>query len=192
MYFIPRNNKVYHYIAHMNKKNRYMYAGFFVVCTFFLISYFLQRLINVYHDLYAQELISLRKQYKDNTRIADKNKQLMNEIQKVKTEIQHHMIVDGSLYIKQQLLFVLEAIKKISLQLNAYGIQKEKNGEWYIKERAHFDVTGSFTQLMAFFELLKKSERMIVVSQWSLAKVNENVFHMQCDIEFIVIKSLQL
>src|ERR1041384_6316294 len=88
MYFIPRNNKVYHYIAHTSLKNRYLCTGFFIATVIFISIYFGQRLINVYSSLYAQELVVLQKQYKECGRIETKNKRLILGIEDTKKDIQ--------------------------------------------------------------------------------------------------------
>jgi len=201
MYFIPRNNRVYHYIAHTRLKNRYLFTGFFVAGIIFFSVYFIQRIITVYTVLYAQQVEVLKKQYKEGERIGIKNKQLTAIIQDTKKEIEEHVFLGNSEeYFKNQLLFILNEVKNNGLKLNSYGIQKEKSYEWYKKEIAHFDLTGSLKQVIDFFKVIKNSKKMVSVRQVSLVRVDEQVFHVHCDIEFILVlpdqkvenKSLQL
>src|SRR5690349_18407911 len=121
MYFIPRNNKIYHYIAHANVKKRYLFTGFFVIILVFVCMYFLQRLINVYSVLYSQELSDLQQKYKEINRLERKNKQLILVIDDTKKEIQKYIPTTQSEYIKKQLLFVLDVIKNSGLHLHSYG-----------------------------------------------------------------------
>src|SRR5438477_9866281 len=191
MYFIPRNNKIYNYIAHTSVRNRYLCTGFFVASMTFVSLYFMQRFITVYSVLYSQELAILQKKYQEQERLERKNHQLVVVIDETKQDFQKNITtMQAQEYFKKQLLFVLDIIKNAGLQLHSYGVQKEKNKNWYKKEIAHFDITGSYQQIVHFLENLKNSQKMIVVSQWSLVRVEKDIFHLRCDVEFVLINQL--
>jgi hypothetical protein len=124
-------------------------------------------------------------------RIEAKNKQLIIVVIDTTQDIKKSISSDNAHeYFKKQLLFVLDTIKNNGLKLNSYGVQQEKSYGWYKKEIAHFDIAGSFKQIMDFFELLQKSQKMISVGQWTLVRLDNDTFHVHCDLEFILILSL--
>src|SRR5690242_9436870 len=113
MYFIPRNNTFYHYIAHMNSKNRYACTGFFVLFLVLMAFYFMQRFITVYTIIYEQERAALLKKHQDIERITHKNKQLSAILAEIKKELQEQMYA-GAVhdYFKKRLSFVLDMVKQ--------------------------------------------------------------------------------
>jgi len=90
-------------------------------------------------------------------------------------------------FFKQQLLFVLDSARHAGLTIHSYGSQKEKNAQWYKKELAHFDLSGSREQIMAFLEKVKNSEKMISVSRWSLVHVSGTSYALNCDMGFVFV-----
>ncbi len=174
----------------MNNKNRYAYTGFFVISFIIISFYFIQRLITVYTTTYEQECIMLRKQYQDIERITQKNNQLSIMLNGIKKELQTHEQT-GSIhdYFKKRLFFVLKEIKQCNLKLHSYGVQKERNYNWYIKEKAHIDISGTFTHIMNFFETIHNARQMISVSQCTLTRLDDGDIRAQCTIEFILLLS---
>ncbi len=190
MYFISRNNSIYDFIAHTRVKNRYVCTGFFVV-TILFGAYFLHCLVTTYKDIYLQEVALLQKMYRESQHLEKKNKDLIVMIDSTKngmmSQVQHEKSHD---FIKKQVQFVLEALHNAELKLNSYGVQKEKNKNWYKKERAHFDVSGNLKQILDFFEKIQNSQKMITINQWSMTRIDENMLRLECDMEFVVVMSI--
>lgn len=185
MYFISRNNKCYQYIAHTKQIHRYLFIVI-IVCIFVVGSYFLQQIIDMHDMLYAQELKSLRIMYAENKRIGQSNDQLSLTLDNAKKD---NKVVDAQKdlheFFKDQLLFVLESARQSGVAVQSYGIHKEKNAQWYTKEMAHADFSGSLEQILTFLDTIKNSKKMISISRWSLSHANDNSYALNCDIGFL-------
>ena len=192
MYFIPRNNKIYNFIAHTQVKNRYLCTGFFIVLLLGM-AYFLHHFVTTYKEVYLQELAMLQKMQVDGQQLETKNKKLSALIETTKQEMQAQINTENVHdYLKKQVQFVLDTIHGTGLKLHSYGVQKEKNKNWYKKERAHFELSGNLKQILDFFETIQKSQKMIAINHWSLARMDDNTFKVECDVEFVVVLSRQL
>jgi Tfp pilus assembly protein PilO len=86
------------------------------------------------------------------------------------------------------MLFVLDAIAQLGLTLNAYDSCNMQDKEWYTKDSAHFDITGSMQKLMTFLETIKNSHFMITVSQLIITRNADDVFKMNFDIGLVTVK----
>lgn len=190
MYFIPRNNKFYNYIAHTDLKRCYA-ATFFCVIIFFVIG-----LYGIYYPLLAHILLlktertSLQKK-SDEIEYLDKSKQALSKVVEVnKKYITDHAIVSDKRdeYCHKRMLFVLENITQTGLTLNSYGSCKEQDKDWYIKNSAHFDVAGTMKNLMLFLEKMKSAGSMTSITQTNLTRVTGDMFQMSFDAGFITVK----
>jgi len=188
MYFIARNNKFYNYIAHTQPAHRYFFTGGLVICMVLTAGYFLHYTMNAYSIFLLREYGILQQKNNDLKLLEQKNTKLASAIDETKKDIAGMAISDNSNeFFKKQLIFVLETAQQSGLKINSYGTQKEKDAQWYKKETAHLDVSGSLQQLMTFLALIKNSQKMISSSRWSLLFVNENIFQLHCDIGFIFV-----
>jgi hypothetical protein len=133
--------------------------------------------------LYAQQYGALEQKYKVLKQLEKKNNKLTELINETKKELLNSVASESvDSFFKQQLLFLLTTAQSVGLKISSYGVQKEKDGKWYTKEVAHFSVSGSLKHIIHFLELLKNSQKMVSVSQWSLSLVNDTTFQMHCDL----------
>jgi Tfp pilus assembly protein PilO len=183
MYFIPRNNALYSYVAHTNQKKRYLFTVVFFTLFIIGISYGIIPFLEYYTMMYEQEIKVLEHHYHYARTISKKNHDLKQNIVRIQQELDTHKAND--ICLKNKLLFILDTLQQSGLKINSYGIQKEKNGQWYIAEKAHFDSTGSLHNILSFLDTIKASNRMISVSQWSLALVEKDIFTLHCDITIL-------
>lgn len=185
MYFISRNNKFYQYIAHTKTIHRYLFTAI-TVSVFVVSSYFLQQIIDTYDVLYAHELKKLRNTYTEIKKIEQSNDQLLLVLTNAKKDTKAVDVQkDSSEFFKDQLLFVLESARQSGLAIESYGTHKEKNAQWYTKEIAHADFSGSLEQVMTFLDTIKNSKKMISISRWSLSRGSNNFYTLNCDIGFV-------
>lgn len=188
MYFISRNNKFYQYVAHKKRVYRYLFTGI-AVCVLVVASYFLQHIIDMHDMLYAQELKSLRVMYAESKKMGISNDQLSIALDKAKKNSKAvGPQKDSHEFFKDQLLFILESARQSGLIIESYGVHKEKSSQWYTKEMAHADFSGSLEQILTFLDTIKKSKKMISISRWSLACARDVSYMLNCDIGFIRIK----
>jgi len=195
MYFIARNNKMYNYIAHTSLKRCYL-ATLFLLSAFFAVGIYC-----VYFPLLAHitalqsEQTMLQKKVDDLAQAGKSNKELKVSVEAGKKNIVDYAVAPDQReeHCHKRMLFMMEAITKAGLVLNSYGACKETDKDWYSKNCAHFDVTGSLQKLMTLLETIKNSRQMISVSQVSLTRVADNLFQMSFDVGVVTIKkSLQL
>jgi len=190
MYFIPRNNVVYNYIAHTSAERRYI-ATLFTVGAFLVVCFY-----GIYIPLKGHiavckiELARLRKQQED-VEVIDKNsKELLTLVHTSKKNIADRAIEPEKKeeHCHERTAFMLDAITKLGLTLNTYGLCKEKDKGWYTKDSAHCEVTGTIEKIMSLLKTIKESQHMITLSQVAITRLNNDNFQLSCDIGLITIK----
>src|SRR5579871_5775320 len=92
MYFIPRNNRFYQYIAHTNTMRRYcatlfLLAGFAIVCFYGIYAPLKSHIM-----LYKIELARLQKQYEDGEQAERNAKELSAVIFEKKKYVSEHAL----------------------------------------------------------------------------------------------------
>jgi hypothetical protein len=185
MYFISRNNKFYQYIAHTKYVHRYVFTAI-TIGMFIVGSYFLQQLIDVHDALCAQELKSFRNAHTESKKIGQRNNQLLAILDNAKKNNKAVDVQKNSHeFFKDQLLFVLESARQSGLVIQSYGAHKEKDAQWYTKELAHGDFSGSLEQVLRFLDTIKNSKKMISISRWSLSHGSDALYTLNCDIGFL-------
>jgi len=190
MYFIPRNNKFYNYIAHTSLKRCYL-ATLIGVCAFFMVM-----LYGIYYPLCSHIMIlkteraALQKKADEVAQLDKSNKELIPFIESGKKSIADRAItVDKKEeHCHKQMLFIMESIAQEGLTLTAYGSCKEKDKTWYIKNTAHFDVTGSLQKLLSLLEKIKEARQMITISHVTVTRLSDNNFQMGFDVGLVLVK----
>jgi hypothetical protein len=189
MYFIARNNAIYSYIAHTSLRRCYL-ATLFTVGAFFVIgTYFVYYPLLAHITLLKSEHVALQKKYDEIAQLDKSGQELAIVIEAGKKKIVESAIMPDKRAEEchKRMLFVLDAVAKSGLTLNAYGSCKEKNKEWYIKSSSHFDVAGSMQKIMAFLETIKNSRSMITVSHVAITRLADDAFQMGCDVGVITV-----
>lgn len=188
MYFIPRNNALYHHVAHLSSFYRYFYifSGISLVIVIWLYGFYfpLEQRIKVNHVLIKQ----LIDQHEQRAMSAHTIKDLIQSIDMVKTDLSAHASsynVDE--YFKQQTLYIMDLIKKTDLKLDKYIVQQEKNKPSYKKSRAQLTVSGKFESIMNFLQTIKLSQKLITVSSVSISSLRSDVFTLRCDMGFALV-----
>jgi hypothetical protein len=190
MYFIPRNNAIYNYIAHTSLKRCYLATLFFVgifLCTVFYCAY-CPLLSHI--TLLKSEQIMLQKKVEELAQTAKGNKELSTFVDTGKKTIADYAVTSDKReeHCHKRMLFVMDAIAQAGLVLSAYGSCKEKDKGWYSKDVAHFDVVGSMPKLMTLLETIKDSRLMITVSQVAMTRLGDNSFQMSFDAGVVMVK----
>ena len=190
MYFIARNNAIYSYIAHTSLRRCYL-ATLVTVCVIFVIGIY-----GIYYPLVSHIILlqtehaRLQKQCDEIEQCDKTGQELLVSVESGKKNIADRAI-DSQMkdeHCHKSMLSILEIITQLGLTLNAYGSCKEKDKEWYVKDLAHFDMSGSMQKLMTFLETIKKSSFMITISQVAIMRSSDDVFQMSFDVGFITIK----
>lgn len=190
MYFIPRNNAVYNYIAHTSAKRRYL-ATLFVGVIFIGVCFY-----GIYVPLHSHifiqkaEIARLQKQYEEMGQLDKSSKDISSLLGITKQNIIEQAL-EGTKkeeHCHKQTLFVLDIITQLKLTLHNYGSCREKDKAWYTKDSANFEVTGSLEKIISFFKMIQDSKQMVTISQVVLTRVRDDIFKLGCDIGFIVVK----
>jgi len=166
-------------------------ATFIGVCIFLMIAlYGIYYPLDVSITLLQLECIALQKQVGQVELFHKSNQELAILIQNSKKNISDHS-TDVSMREKnshKHMLFILDTFSSLGLMLNTYSSCKEKDKEWYIKDLAHFDVSGSLKQLMHFLETIQKSSYMITISGVTMTRLSDDVYQMVFDAGFVMVK----
>src|SRR4029077_7988463 len=118
------------------------------------------------------------------------NQELTLLIESNKKTISDHAIPSNMQqeHCHKQMQFLLNTITQLKLSLTAYESCTEKDKGWYIKNKAHFNLLGSFEKLMTFLETIKNSRRMITLSHLKLVRLDDSSFQMSFDAGLISVK----
>ena len=190
MYFIARNNAIYSYIAHTSLRRCYM-VTLMAVCAFFVIGIY-----GIYYPLLAHiallrsESMMLQKQSDEIAQIDKSGQEIVALVDSGKKNIADRAVASDKReeHCHKRMLFVLDTIAQLGLTLNAYDSCNMQDKEWYTKDSAHFDITGSMQKLMTFLETVKNSHSMITVSRVTITRAADDVFKMNFDIGLVIVK----
>jgi hypothetical protein len=190
MYFIARNNAIYSYIAHTGLRRCYL-ATLVAVCAIFVIGiYGIYYPLTSHIILLQSEHAKIQKQCDEMEQCDKTGQELLASIESGKKNIADRAI-DSHMkdeHCHKFILSILETVTQLGLTLNAYGSCKEKDKEWYVKDVAHFDISGSMQKLMMFLEAIKKSSSMLTISQVAITHSSDDIFQMSFNVGFITIK----
>jgi Tfp pilus assembly protein PilO len=191
MYFIPRNNIVYNYIAHTDAKRRYIATLFVFIAMIAAGFYGVYMPLKGHIVLSNAEKIGLQKQYEEVGGLENKSKELSLMIDTYKKNISVHAVAAAQKeeYCSGRMQYVFDTIKQSRLTLNSYGPCKEKDKKWYIKDSAPCQMTGAMEAILLFLKTIKESGYLITLSHLTVTRVKDNVFQLSCDVGIISVKS---
>jgi cell division protein FtsB len=176
MYFLSRTNVLYHYIAHVSPRRRYLYTGvIFILLIGF--SYSIYRCVVAYILVYEQELRTLEKKDEQEKAMLQNNNDLEQSIERLKQDVHAFRSLKKEEEVFTELLFfVLDSARQSGLSVNSYTLQKNKNSTWRKKEKIHLVGSGELAQVIKFLQILKQSQKMITISTWSLMQSTKNMY----------------
>ncbi|HLJ31758.1 MAG TPA: hypothetical protein VKU36_04930 [Candidatus Babeliales bacterium] len=190
MYFIPRNNKLYNYIAHANLRRCYIATLFFLTIFGAMVFYGIYSPLCSHITLLKAERTLLQKKVDDIAQMEKSNKELTPLIESHKKNITDHAVAidkrDEHCY--KRMMFIMDTIAQEGLTLSSYGSCKERDKSWHIKDSAHFDVVGSLEKLLLFLDKIKNARQMITISHVTLTRVADNSFQMSFDVGLVTVK----
>jgi len=190
MYFIPRNNVFYNYIAHTDTKRRYI-ATLFVLVVFIVIGFYCAyKPIAAHISMYRIERARLQKQYEETADLEKSNKDLLTIIHSNKKIIDEYAVADDARHevCNQRMQFVFDAVAQAGLILTTYGSCKEKDKKWYVKDSAQCQMTGSLEKIISFLKTIKESGQMITLSHLMISRAKDNLFQLSCDVGIVTVK----
>ncbi len=186
MYFIPRNNKFYSFIAHLRSSYRYLLT--FVVISFIFILW----AIIIYLPLAAHidhsfiKLTQLRQQCQQIDKAKHNCRQLQHSLESFHGDTQFNKSEKAAKNpLQSNLLPILEQAKKSSLMLNQYATDKKIDDQWVTKNSTHFTFTGNLSQIMDFLKKLKKVNFLFGCDYFSLKNIENNSFRLTITLNII-------
>lgn len=190
MYFIPRNNVFYNYIAHTDTKRRYIATLFVLIALIVIGFYGLYRPLGKRISMYKIERARLQKQYEETGDLEKSNKDLLTIIHSNKKNIDEYVVADDARHevCSQRMQFVFDTVAQAGLTLTAYGSCKEKDKKWYVKDSAQCQMTGSLEKMIAFLKMIKDSGQIITLSHLMINKMKDNLFQLSCDVGIVSVK----
>lgn len=190
MYFIPRNNAIYNYIAHTDIKRRYSATLFVFAIAVTICFYGAYRPLIAHINLYKIERARLQKQCQESRDLEKSNKELFTIIETNKKNINEYVVSDDVRHAvcSQRMQFVFDTAVQAGLVLTGYVSSSEKDKKWYVKNSAHCQMTGSLEKLIAFLKVIKDSGQIITLSHLVITRVKDNLFQLSCDVGIITVK----
>lgn len=190
VYFIPRNNKFYNYIAHTDIKRCYL-ATLFVLGIIGIIGFYaIYKPLLAHIMLYKTELIHVQKQYEQGQQLEKSNSELSALIDTNKKNLATHIIphAEQEEWCNKHMQFIFDLITQSHLTLKSYGPCTEKDKKWYIKDSAPYQVTGSLENILEFLKNIRESNKMIIASHVNVTRLQNNLFQLNCDMGIITVK----
>ncbi len=188
MYFIPRNNRFYHVISHLNTTYRYFitFVGLlFIISVWF---YGMYRPLEAKIECHDQEI----NQLKDNkcqincaTNFCGKLRDSIATLaQEVASFTPSH---NKNSHLQSSVLFILEMAHKAGLSLQTYNAGKERSKQWHKKYMAQFNFSGTILQLTEFFNHIVLSHKIISCKSFSCKQIDDTNFTINCDMQIIAL-----
>lgn len=190
MYFIPRNNAFYNYIAHTDTKRRYIATLFLLVIFVVIGFYVLYKPLGGHISMYKMERARLQKQYEESVDLEKSNKDLLTIIHSNKKNIDEYAVADDVRHevCSQRMQFVFDTVAQAGLTLTGYGSCKEKDKKWYVKDSAQCQMTGPLEKIISFLKAIKDSGQIIALSHLMISKIKDNMFQLSCDVGIVTVK----
>lgn len=190
MYFIPRNNAFYNYIAHTSSRRRYIATLFSLTLLIGICFYGVYAPLNSHIRLYQAECLRLEKQYEEMNQLRKAGQELTALTESNKKNIVEHAIETAvrDEHCNKHMNYVLNAIAQASLTLTMYGSCKEKDKGWYAKDTARFEMIGSLQQIISFFKTVQNSGMMTTFSDVAITRTKDDLFQLACDVGIITVK----
>ena len=194
MYFIPRNNAIYNYIAHTDSRRRSLATLFALVCLilFFYCGLYIPLINRI--AAYQAELVRLRADYAMMKQINKDELKIAEQIVLAKKNIEQYAVSES---IREDqynkcVQSILNTIKKNGITLHSYGSCKQKDKQWYVSDMAHYQLMGSLDKLLSFLHTIIQNEHYLMsISQVSLQQIKNDTFQLNCDIGLLSVKKGQ-
>ena len=159
MYFIPRNNKFYSFIAHLHSFYRYLLTFAVISSIFMLWAIIIYLPLTTHIDHSFAKLTKLRTQCQQINKAKCSCVQLERSLQTLHRDVQFNKPEKTTQnHLQSNLLLILDQAKNTGLALNHYTMDKKTDDQWAKKNNAHFTFTGNLKQIMDFLKQLKKTD----------------------------------
>ena len=182
MYFVPQKGKVYRWAVHSNPAYRYLFtcsAGLIIFGGYYFL---LQPWLSGAVELKRAVLNRSEQQSVDMVSAERAINQFTNKFSDLKKQ---NAAVAENYPEQDQLLFVFDAAEKAGLSLNSFAHAKEKKKGWKSKRYKSLQANGTFDQITKFLTSFSKDSHLIQCKQLALQRADNNLFTMQCQVEFI-------
>ncbi len=192
MYFIPRNNKFYSFIAHFRPFYRYMLTFFIISFIFVLWGIGIYLPLGAYIDHSFIKLTKLCKQCQQINKAKRNCVQLERSLQALHRDVEFNKpekITKNPL--QSNLLFILNQAKNTGLVLNHYTMDKKIDDQWAKKNNVHFTFTGGLKQIMDFLKQLKKTDCLLGYDYFSLKNMGGDSFRMVITLNIISLEQIK-
>lgn len=186
MYFMPKQTRLFAWMASIKSPYRYLITALFLSGISF--GWFYGVYVPLHYKIEHNKSmhVQLQKQVTNVQKVVRMQQELPATIGQLEKEIYTCKNKTGCIKNKQaQLLFVLQEVKKSNLHLSSYQLQKCEKREWCTTQNAHIEFAGALPNIVSFLNTLKTSQRLIECPSLSFHRVDENQFKTVCDLQFM-------
>lgn len=188
MYFMPRTNRWYSWAVHT--KAIYRYGMVFAFWAILIVGW--RYGIYAWFDAeIASEraaISQLQKQAIQLTQAERAIRELQDTLPMLRKQMQNHSPSSVSVWQQQQFNCVMDEAHKAGIQITAYTDEKEKKKSWGLYRIVQLSMNGTFEQLCAFLEAIKKSPYMIQCNQFRASRTEGDAFSASCGLKLMVAK----
>lgn len=190
MYFLPRNNKVYSFLVHLNAS--YRYALTLGICLVGIALWFLAihtPISNSYFKI-NQEAKSLHNQQMLFEQASKGYATLANSVEKLKNEIkQYSPHKTNEQYVHDALLFLIDQSARCNIVMNNCTIDSEQDKKWYIENSVSISITGEFEKILKFLDVVSSSSHLIALKQFNINHSSDRTFSFKGTLHILTINS---
>ncbi len=185
---MPRNNKLYSYIAPVRPFYRYVLTIFILGILVYSWLHGIYFYLNATIEQYEKEISSLSKQRRTIKQTEQSDIQLQESIEGLHQVVRSYRSnSSGYDSLQERMLFIFKTAKDVDLQLNTYKADEHVNKNWYQKGSMHFEFTGTIRQGIQFFDKLKSSQKMIQCKNINCTHLHHDLFTITCDLQMFVV-----
>lgn len=181
MHFLSRYSKTYQSAVSVNPYIRYILS--FAIFAIFILAW--------WFGLYSWTRYKVRRIKAQMTALEKKDidlraargvmHTLQDQIEGLQQNIADYRTISTAQAQQEQLFIILNAAAFSGTSLNGYTIDNQKDKGWYISQVAQVDISGSYDQIIKFFNQIKECKKMIQCDhlQCAIGKGGECVVNMQ-------------
>ncbi len=188
MYFLPRNNKLYSFLVHLNVS--YRYALTLLICLTGIAIWFfaIHTPISSSFDKISRETKQLQNQQILFDQASKSYASLASSVEKLKNEFKKYAPhKTNEQYVHDALLFLIDQAAQCNITMNSCTIDNEQDRKWYIENSVSIAVTGEFEKIIKYLEAVSVSSHLIALKQFNINHASDKVFSFKGALQILTI-----
>lgn len=190
MYFLPRTNKIFSWLAHRSITHLYIGSFLTLILISFCWFFFVYTTIDAKIEQAGVRLRQLQNQKIELTQAQTAHEKLEKRLALLEKDFAL-LAKDSALqaHISAALPQIISAAQLCKLGLKNCALENQTDGQWYTQTQVAVAAQGTMDQIKQFFSHLHKSGHMVKITNLGLTHEAQGVYNMQLALGFITIKN---